>query len=362
MLKEAKKYSDKQRGYGITPEDLKSFVPFNELSMAHLLTAARMAYQETIAEGQRVANSHLLQSHYIYLVSGKVIIHGNKNIADEKYDALDSGQLSLGEYFPNTALIIAETDSQVILIERKQLDNMLCWDQVAKSILLGFSEDRSLDEDIEWLKKLLMSNLFHKIPPYSIRKVIDRFQPRLVQNGERIIREGERGEECYFIKEGEALVSHYNKTLNQEQDLAKLQEGSCFGEDALINMTMRNANVTMLSNGVLMVLSKRDFLSLFYEPEIEMVTKSQAEKGIADGGQWLDVRSQLEYDHQHETDAFHLPLKLMHLKSRLMDKNKRYYAYCSTGNRAKTASYLLRQQGFDVVAVKHQNNGFLSVI
>ena len=41
----------------------------------------------------------------------------------------------------------------------------------------------------------------------------------------------------------------------------------------------------------------------------------------------------------------------MSLKSRMMDVNTRYVAYCSTGRRASTVAYLLNQQGFNVQAL-----------
>ena len=84
------------------------------------------------------------------------------------------------------------------------------------------------------------------------------------------------------------------------------------------------------------------------EPEVSAITIEQAVKTVADGARWLDVRSQEEYENDHRADAFHLPMHLMSLKSRLMDANTRYIAYCSTGRRASTVAYLLSQQGFNV--------------
>lgn len=152
-----------------------------------------------------------------------------------------------------------------------------------------------------------------------------------------------------MIKEGCASVSC---THNAETTVvAELSPGRCFGEDALLNRTTRNATVTMKTNGVIMALNKRDFLALMTEPEVASLNIEQAVKTIADGACWLDVRSQQEYEIDHRADAFHLPMHLMSLKSRMMDMNTRYVAYCSTGRRASTVAYLLSQQGFNVQAL-----------
>ena len=54
---------------------------------------------------------------------------------------------------------------------------------------------------------------------------------------------------AYIIKEGQAIVSVEDNTLSAPQVLAELLSGQCFGEEALANMTLRNASVTMESNG-----------------------------------------------------------------------------------------------------------------
>lgn len=220
---------------------------------------------------------------------------------------------------------------------------------MAKTLALEFSADRHFDEDADWMNTLLRSNLFHKIPPYNVKAIFDRFEAQLVEAGEVIVREGEQGDICYLIKEGCASVSC---THNAETTVvAELSPGRCFGEDALLNKTTRNATVTMKTNGVIMALNKRDFLALMTEPEVASLNIEQAVKTIADGACWLDVRSQQEYEIDHRADAFHLPMHLMSLKSRMMDMNTRYVAYCSTGRRASTVAYLLSQQGFNVQAL-----------
>jgi len=335
-----------------TMELLQDFVPLNELSSAHLCTAVRLAKLLTVPQEQTVADPALLQSHYLYLVSGKV-----KNIPELDITSDDWSQLSLDCIYGLENIVVAKTDCQVLLIEKASLDSMLCWDQVAKSLLIELCKERDYDEDRDWIETLLMSNLFHKIPPFNIRQIIDRFEPRVVGADEVIIREGEQGNDCYIIKEGTAIVTVYDENIQADREVAVLQAGQCFGEDALVNRTLRNATVRMIENGVLMALKKRDFLSLMTEPAMFAVPFEQAVAKVQSGACWLDVRFQSEFEFDSLPGAFHLPMHLMVLKSRIMDPDKQYYAICGTGRRASIAAYLLQQRGFNVVPVKNGLQG-----
>lgn len=335
-------------------EVLRSFVPLNVLSDSHLNTVIRSAIEQIATYGQEIADARQLQEKQYFLVSGAVEITDSNGQASVVHAGTEGSRLSLGEAMASAALITAVTDSQLIIVDRQLLEGMLCWDQAAKTLALDYSARRQLDEDAAWMNMLLSSNLFHKIPPYNVYQIFDQFEARVVHAGETIIRQGEEGDTCYVIKEGIAVVSQVaagSKGIERPAILAELTAGQCFGEDALLNKTTRNATVTMESNGVLMCLRKQDFFSLMVEPKVPALNLVDAQSQVEQGACWLDVRSEEEFDSQHLPGAFHLPMHLMSLKSRLMDAGKPYIAYCSSGRRASTAAYLLSQQGFNVVAL-----------
>ncbi|NNC55251.1 MAG: hypothetical protein HKO07_05990, partial [Pseudomonadales bacterium] len=165
-------------------ELLAGFVPLNDLSNAHLATIARMASVMTVPEGQFIADQQILDDCYVYLVSGAITTTFSVSGQQVVYTAASFGMLSIGDYLDAVRKIDAATDTQVLVVNRNELDSMLCWDQVSKSLTLELCAEREYDEDREWINTLLTSNLFHKIPPYNIRAVLDKFEPRVVQNGE----------------------------------------------------------------------------------------------------------------------------------------------------------------------------------
>ena len=102
----------------------------------------------------------------------------------------------------------AVTDCSVIRFDSAKIDGMIAWDQTANYIMLAIAAQRDLDEDAEWMATLLRSNLFYKVPPINIEQILHRFEPLAVAADDFILRQGEIGDCCYVIKEGEAEVWH----------------------------------------------------------------------------------------------------------------------------------------------------------
>jgi rhodanese-related sulfurtransferase len=229
---------------------------------------------------------------------------------------------------------------------------MMCWDQAASYIALDISSQRELDEDTDWMLTLLKSNLFYKIPPMNIRQVLSCFKPVDVNAGEVVVRQGQIGDALYVIKEGEAEVLRAQAPQSASEWVADIQVGRCFGEDALINETFRNATVRMKTAGVLMRLDKHDFYQLLKKPLVQKTGLLQAEKSLESGAQWLDVRTLDEYELAHFNGAIHGQLDLLKLQQRRLDKACEYICYCNTGVRAEAAAYLLSKDGFKVKALQ----------
>ena len=133
--------------------------------------------------------------------------------------------------------------------------------------------------------------------------------------------------------------------------VATLSVGLCFGDDALRNDKPRNATVKMRSNGVLMRLGRADFQRLMRPPVVQEVTVQEARQQVAGGAVLLDVRSQYEYERGHCRQAPNFPLNLLKMKSGLLDPEHRYITYCNSGRRSAAAAALLKQNGFNVVAL-----------
>jgi len=245
----------------------------------------------------------------------------------------------------------ALTDCSLLKVKRKKLDELLTWSQIADYLEVDISYERERDDDVAWMTTILNSNLFYKVAPIKIHDIFSKIEELPVSEGEVVIRQGDLGDYCYFIKEGRAEVLR-SECAGDEQKIAEIREGRCFGEDALIKQTVRNASVKMLSDGTLIRLAGDDFASLI-EPPSEALFKILPLQDIdLDEVVFLDVRSQEEYDYKHMKGAKHIPLNLLRLKIRVLNKNQRYIVYCNTSRRSQAAAYLLAKKGFDVAVLE----------
>jgi rhodanese-related sulfurtransferase len=166
-----------------------------------------------------------------------------------------------------------------------------------------------------------------------------------VTAGQVIIQQGGEGDYYYLIQSGCAQVTRIVDSSQPALILAELNEGSAFGEEALVSDNKRNATVTMKTNGELLRLNKKDFVELLKAPIINQVSMSEAKGRVNDGAVWADVRLPSEYKYDHIDGAINLPLNEIRQLANNLDKSKEYILYCQTGRRSSAAAFVLAQSG-----------------
>lgn len=325
-----------------------SLVPLKSLKFSFLQELISHAEAQAVFPGQVLFEKGMQDKQHLYVLYGQVALqydHGHNETVSGR-DLL----YPLAHQQPRPCRAVAKTDVGLFKIASECLDKILSWSQIADYLLTELADNRDYDEDIEWMQTILNSNLFFKVPPVNVGKIFNRITPMVVHAGEVIVRQGEMGSCCYFIKEGEAVVLRHDEALNETLKLADISEGRCFGEDALVNETVRNATVKMVTDGVLMRLEKSDFVLLLKEPD----TSEIAQEALLDRSQkvvLIDVRTEEEYAAGHLDQAANIPLNLLSLKKRMLDKEKPYVFYCDTGHRSRAAAHLLNQQGYQIMAL-----------
>lgn len=332
----------------------RTLVPLKDMSESHLLELLSHAEIEVVCAGQTIFSRGAYDAHHVYLLYGNVSLSDENNVTTIVKGR--SSLLPIGHHQPRLVTAVAESDCSILRLDSERLDKLLAWSQVADYLQLNISRQRDLDEDIDWMMTVLKSNLFFKVPPINVEEIFSRLIPQVVYAGDVVIRQGELGDQCYFIKEGEAEVWRHNEAGREH--LATIGVGRCFGEDALVNEAARNASVIMLTDGVLMRLDKQDFFKLLKEPQVPSITLESYSDKITAGAVAVDVRSEEEYAELHLHSAVNVPLNLLGIKSRMLDKNRAYIFYCNTGRRSRAAAHLLTQQGYQAFALEDCANLF----
>ena len=328
----------------VNPELLASLAPINSLLEGYQSELVKLCRKTVVFAGNVIATGNDT-SEVVYLLSGDGLM-----VSDAAEPVQVKGRnlrLPLNNYLARGVSLHAQTDCSVLKLPAETLDNFLTWSQMAEYLILDLASRPEFADNQLWVTAILKSNLFFKIPPINVPTIFTKLSTRVVDAGEVILRQGELGNSCFFIKEGTATVTRREEGARQSLTLANIGVGRCFGEDALLKSTTRNATVTMTSNGVLMELQKEDFLVLLKEQPVAAIDFSQ----IPVGALIVDVRSSEEYAQGHLPFAANIPLNLLRLKQRLLRPDQLIIFYCNTGRRSRSAADLLNRQGFQAAHI-----------
>ena len=200
-------------------------------------------------------------------------------------------------------------------------------------------EEKKDESDRSWIRKMRHIMAFKSMPPANIKRLLECMESIDVSKGETIVKQGTPGDFYYVLTEGKATVTRL-------VELATLEPGRSFGEEALISDDIRNASVTMETDGIVMRLSKKDFSQLLEEPLLHRLSPGDARIHIANGAKWLDVRHAREYQHSHLPEAVNIPLHELRTRLDELKSEIPVICYCSTGRRSAAAAFLLAQNGY----------------
>lgn len=336
---------------------LQTFIPVNTLTANHLDQLLAKQDVALVPKGETLFRIGDEDNATVYLLSGEVELvdaMGRRTVVSsggiESWHAIDHFQ-------PRRSTATALTDVSVVRFDSYRLDMILAWDQSAGYMILDIASNRQLDQDAEWMTKLLKSNLFYSVPPANIQEIFRRMKPLPLKEGDVVLRQGDSADACYFIKKGACEVSVLAPGAEQPVVVALLEPGMVFGEEALLSENPRNATVSMASDGILMRLDKADFIELLKEPVVSTLPFDECKAVVEAGGVWLDVRTADEFEVEHLKGAQNMPLNVLRLKSRLLDSKKHIIVYCDTGRRSSAAAFLLMNAGFRVNVLADGLNG-----
>lgn len=328
---------------------LRQFVPLNELTEENLQDLSRKTPVEILPKGKALFKKGDEDNYSYYLLSGELLLLGENNQQTRIVGGTAPTRFPVDHHRPRQSTAIAQSDAKFFRLDNDLLDILLTWDQAAGLMVseIAAEEEQGEDSHGDWMTMMLQnSEIFHRIPPANIQQVFMRMEAVPYKANETVIKQGEDGDYYYFISEGRAVVTHTTKSGKRIR-LAELEAGTGFGEEALISDNKRNANVTMLTDGVLMRMGKEDFVELLKAPVLHNVDFAKAHEMVKNGAVLLDVRLDSEYRNAHMPGSINVPLYLLRIKAKALEKNKRYIVYCDTGRRSASAAYLLNERGYD---------------
>ena len=327
-------------------EILRDLIPLNALTGDRFKEVTASLVIEDIGAGSYLFGEGDRDNRSIYLLDGVInLLDSSGRVTGVVSAGTDPARYPIANQQPRITTARAATKSVVATIDSTLLDVMLTLDQTTTTTsTAGLHTDSNED----WMTRVLQSDAFIKLAPADIQRLLQTLQSVTVSAGDAIIRQGDEGDYFYIIKEGSCSVTRLASGEGWDVPLAELGKGDCFGEEALVSDATRNATVTMLTDGTLMRLSKKDFVELLKEPMVHFIDYQLASSIVADGGVWLDVRLADEHANFAFRNSSNVPLASIRDKASALDTAKKYVVYCDTGRRSTAAAFLLSQRGLDV--------------
>ena len=244
----------------------------------------------------------------------------------------------------------AITDARLLWFDENALDILFTWDQLMTP--LPDRTDGAASDVPNWRSlpgifdaRHLTRGTFASLPAAHIESLLGSFRRQPVTADEVIVRQNDPGTCYYVIERGRAHVTR--EVAGARIELAELDSGDAFGEEALIASTLRNATVTMNTAGELLCLDAADFARLLRAPLLHGMDVEHARARVASGAAvWLDVRFPAEYKFDGLPEAINIPLNELRDTLPSLRNDREYIVYCQSGRRSSAAAFLLSQKGF----------------
>ncbi len=238
------------------------------------------------------------------------------------------------------------SDIKYVLLDADRIDELIGWDQHYSDDIVS---NPSLKHRMNLIKQV---SVFYKVPLENIKEAFMRLQPRTVEAGETIIRQGDNGDSYYIIESGCCDVIQTDPFTDETSCVGRLGAGDAFGEEALLQDGYRNATVTMTAPGTLLVLDKTDFNSLLCTEIINEIMPDDALSLINNNAaQLIDCRYDMEYEESRIPSARLISLGSLRKDVHQLDPEVTYIVYCRSGRRSKAATYLLKERNIEAISL-----------
>jgi CRP-like cAMP-binding protein len=330
---------------------LRVLSPLNALKTDNLRTLLKKIELLEANRGQTLFKKGDTEKRTVYILSGTIELKEGDAVVQTIAGGTDKARNPIAPILPRHQTAIAADDVKYISIDSELLDVMLTWDQTGSYEVGDFRTEQD-KENCDWMTALLQIKAFQKIPPANIQMIFMRLQQVNYKAGDIVIKQGDEGDYFYVIRHGRCAVTRETPLNKKGIKLGKLVVGDTFGEEALVSEAKRNATITMQTDGALMRLGKEDFQALLSEPMLEWLDQDEADKVVANGSEWLDVRLPSEFKVFHKDGAVNIPLYLLRHKLNMLDPGTQYVVYCDTGRRSSAAAFILNQKDFQSAVLK----------
>jgi len=331
----------------VDPQLLSPYIPLEALRPETREQLAKKASLGDLAAGKVVFKIGDALTDAIFVVVGTVALEDEQGTCVKEVSGGTPGALHrLNPPLSRKLTARCLTAVRYLAVDAGLLDVLLTWDQ-SGTYAAGELSTQNNASDQDWMERLLQMRSFQMVPPSNLQAMFMHMEPLSVEPDQIIVRQEDAGDFFYVVMEGRCAVTR-EQAGHRPLRLAELESGSCFGEEALISDSKRNATVTMVTRGTLMRLSKENFRRFLNDPLTRRLPYAKAEQMVQAGNaRWLDVRLPTEHQQQALPGSLNIPLNLLRARASRLDSKVSYVVCCDTGRRSSAGVFILTQKGFD---------------
>ena len=319
----------------------EGFTPLKELERSALERLAAAAAIERRAAGEFLFERGETRHRTYYLLEGEVELCSPLFPTHRVAAGSDAARFPLAHSFPRQFTAVTITEVRVLMLPLDVAEVMTRDQTAAKST-----------DALVWEKRWLSSPLLRRLSAEHKQSLLASMAELTVRAGQVVVRQDEPADSYFVIKRGRCRVSRKPSPSASEVTLAELADGQGFGEEALITGVPRNASVTMLSDGILLRLSKEAFITQMARPLLHYLPFQHAIKLVEQGAVLVDVRSPEEFESESLIGSINMPLPVLRLKAGRLNRDRTYIVYSNAGQISSVAVFLMLQQGLNACVLK----------
>jgi CRP-like cAMP-binding protein len=216
------------------------------------------AGQVVIEEGEQGAEAYIV-------ARGALEVRRGGADEDEK-PALMLARLTSGALFGEMALLsrapraasVVATRPSILLVARRDALDAIAETRPEVGVELAAHCRRRMVANLARTSPVLVS-----VPAQERSKLVERFETRIFEKGDRLVTEGEESQGLHLIASGEvAVIAH---EAGESLVLASLPAGETVGEVALVLRRKANADVTAVHPTVTLFLPREQFIALIQD-------------------------------------------------------------------------------------------------
>jgi CRP-like cAMP-binding protein len=210
---------------------------------------------ENIHRGRKVLKKGQAGKDFYIILSGTFDVLSGENELITRLGAGDFfGEISLMDNVPCTATIKAASNSKLL--------------RLPANIFLALIESTTLKHELRQIHQvrptLFNCGLTKELPAHVVNQLIAKMKQREYKKNEVVIKQGEIGEDIFFVVDGRLSVLVEPDGMFGKQ-IAKLYRNQFFGEMAAFGNGVRTATVKADKDTTLLAISKEDFKAITSE-------------------------------------------------------------------------------------------------